>query len=361
VGCGSHWFCPKCRQRTAARIRREFERKPLGLVTAATRAGLTRRDQQRGNRFGERLLTLTGPHIGTTRERIQMLHATWRRFWRLLTDELRPQLLGPGGISIDDVPNGFPRAVLDPDSNELAMYDLLSYFRVFEWTPGADGKGHPHLHVWLFSRFIERDHIKAMWEAAYHDVERKRSTIIGPTERRSLVVDIRKAGGDVSHELVKYLTKDWEVTTDGAKRASPAAFAQLHTEMDGKRMRQSSAAFAMWAVAKLNVCPCCGFERERGHWARVDVTHWLENAEPLGPASAPPETIGKPVTPASGEQLLRRAWEAKRDAEWLDSFELRILRARLGFALERPLLRDFKPPVDEPAQLHLFGLLHSLW
>ncbi|HEY2404620.1 MAG TPA: hypothetical protein VGI10_01385, partial [Polyangiaceae bacterium] len=64
VGCNSHWFCPSCRARTADKFRADFERKRLGLVTAATRAGLTRRRQKKSERWGERLLTVTLPHDG---------------------------------------------------------------------------------------------------------------------------------------------------------------------------------------------------------------------------------------------------------------------------------------------------------
>ena len=91
----------------------------------------------------------------------------------------------------------------------------------------------------------------------------------------------------------------------------------------------------MWEVAKLKVCPCCGFARERGHWARVDVTHSLESVERLGgvpdPREALPtlEALQTPVVPASREQEPRAIWEAKSVAGWLVGIELRLWRERL--------------------------------
>lgn len=332
VGCNSHWFCPACRQRTAQKFRLDFERKRLGLVAAATRAGLTRRNQRRGERWGERLLTLTLPHLGNARERVRTLRATWARFWRTLRKHLAPKLRGDSGITLEDVARGFPKNFEKRDDpNSLKLLDLLSYLHVFEWTPGTDGEGHPHMHVWLFSQYIDRDLIKELWEAAYaHVLDVPR--VLLP----SLVVDIRKAGGDVAHELVKYLTKDWEISSTGAKRASPATFANVYAELDGKRMRQSSAGLAMWAVAKVNACPCCGFERERGHWARVDIEHELEHVkEPIG-RELEPEPTTAPLVGASRYEELRNEFEQKRDADWSASFELRILRTRVRAALQLP-------------------------
>lgn len=322
VGCGSHWFCPDCRARTATRFRLDFERKRLGLITIAARAGLTRRAQPKGQRWGERLVTLTLPHEGTPRERIRVLKETWSRFWRVLQDDLRPRLQAASGITLADVPRGFPARV---EGEELALADVLSYVRVLEWTPGADGLGHPHLHVWLFSRFIEQSTIRALWEDAYAHVTGKRC---------DLVVDVRKAGGDVAHELVKYLTKDWDVTADGAKRARPEVFAEVYAELSDTRLRQSSAGFGMWEVAKFRVCPCCGFERERGHWARVNVTHALDAHDaPIGVHWGPEHMPERLAGAGDRDRELRQLWEANRDREYAESIELRALVRRLRLIL----------------------------
>lgn len=347
IGCGSAWFCPPCRRVRAARFRLDFDRKRLGLVTAAARAGLTRRNQPRGMRWGARLVTLTLPHVGSPRERIRVLLEVWARFWRVLRDDLVPKLQANSGITIADVPRGFSERV---QGDELALADLLSYVRVLEWTPGTDGLGHPHLHVWLFSRFIEHSTIKALWEEAHEHVTGKRA---------DLVVDVRRAGDDVSQELIKYLTKDWDVTPDGAKRVRPEVFAQVYAELVGKRLRQSSSGFGMWAVAKFAACPCCGFERERGHWARVDLTHALEtHSAMLGVPDGAPRPEGERVPLTAADTKLHREYLENRDLEWSESFELRIFASRveraggvIGLAAE---------PVPEVPREPLSGLAEAL-
>jgi len=348
VGCGSTWFCPDCRMRSVLKFRKNFERARLGIVTIAARAGLMKRNQKKGDRWGERLLTVTLPHRGTPAQRIETLQATWARFWRTLRDRLRPQLSGPSGITIEDVPRGFPKSFEGrANPNELELFDLLSYLHVFEWTPGDDGKGHPHMHVWLFSRFLDQAMIKRLWEAAYLHVlraQRRDGGWSGPIQETDLIVDIRAAGGDVANELVKYLTKDWELNESGARRATPEVFAEVYAALDGKRRRQSSAAFSMWAVAKFDACPCCGFSRERGHWARVDIEHALEESKVKEPLGIPhpvgmiwdPEKGRYTLTPLVGaaDYELRAKFDAAKDLEWLESFERRIVLAEMRKRLE---------------------------
>jgi hypothetical protein len=338
VGCGSKWFCPTCRVQQVIKFRKDFETKRLGLVTAATRAGLTRRNQKRGDRWGERLCTFTLPHKGSVQERIEVLRATWLRFWRLLRAKLLPDLQGRSGITFDSIASG-QRVKVDrngaeivrPYGGELALHEVLSYLHVFEWTPGKDDMlGHPHLHVWMFSRYLDnRELLHPLWKRAYWEVRRARCAI-GPIQELELLVpDVRPADGDVSHELIKYLTKDWEVSETGAKRAEPEVFAQVYSLLDGKRLKQSSAGFAMWAVEKAKACPCCGFERARGHWARLDIEHVLDKAPAIGVAQkrgrAPPDTPAPLVAASTRERELRRQYLDARN--WGDTPEARLWRS----------------------------------
>ncbi|HEY2406336.1 MAG TPA: hypothetical protein VGI10_10045, partial [Polyangiaceae bacterium] len=308
-------------------------------------------------------------------ERVQVLRATWGRFWRTLREELRPALQKRSGITLSEVPRGMTeRAILQrqkqakmslerytlkrlkdrrigpiewkkrieffpvigeqgvplkSDLNvELSLWDMLSYLHVFEWTPGADGLGHPHMHVWLFSRYIEQALLERLWREAYAHVTEQPIEAI-----EKLVVDIRQAKPDVAHELVKYMTKDWEISDSGAKRAAPEVFAEVYAELADKRLRQSSSGFSNWAIAKYSACPCCDFQAERGHWARVDIVHALEG-ETIPSRPAEPDTTPAPLTAARDPQLteleqalavrqelgkhatggsaLRAAWLAKR-------------------------------------------------
>lgn len=363
VGCNSHWFCAQCRARTANKFRADFERKRLGLITAATRAGLTRRSQPKDLRWGERLLTVTIPSVGSPGERVRVLRATWGRFWRLLREHLRPTMQTRSGITLEDCPKGWSeRALAQREEHakqslekynkrrkashkigplewkkrieffaqheglgwqmgvELSHWDVLSYLHVFEWTMGEhDGNGHPHMHVWLFSRFLPQADLEVLWRRAYAHVTEQEFDDVP-----KLIVHINAAKADVAHELVKYLTKDWEISETGAKRVSPEVFAEVYAELDGKRMRQSSSGLSNWAVAKVCACPACFYERARGHWARVDIEHTLEKAEPLGVLSPPAvrETTQTPLAAASRERELRRAYLDEQN--WEDSPEAQL-------------------------------------
>lgn len=337
IGCGAAFFCPACRKRRANAFRVDFQRKQMGIVAAANRAGLTHRFRRRavGGRFSERLLTLTVPHTDEhgaplgVGERIDVLRATWERFWRLFRDELRGKLRGlQSGITLANSSVGLPMPRgKAPPRDELALFELVSSLRVLEWTPGGDGMGHPHFHVWLFSPFIERARVASLWSRAHAEVTNAQSVC------RLLVVDVRAAHdceGGLANELVKYLTKDWQVTADGVARVSPEVFAQVYAKLDGTRLRQSSSGLAHWAVARDKSCPCCAFSSEREHWARVFVNNedqQRSNTPSRGPPIFPPVPTG--VT--SRGELLREEYEAKRAAERRRDGALLYSRPGLGF------------------------------
>lgn len=377
IGCGSQHFCASCRVQLAQRFRVDFERKRLGLVGQARQAQLTGRFRRRakGGRFGEKLLTLTLPHWGNPSERVEQLRETWPRFWRLLSDELRPQLAAlPAGIrTVDD--DRFDRCTGEvkeykrkggkkaraaraaaglPDS-ELSLWDLVSYLWVFEWTPGADGLGHPHLHVWLFAPFLPVDLLQRLWVRAFCDVSGHQ--LVAPLEGSTLwrvarvttredgvnvvaepvplVVDVRAAwelerdGGSVGNEIVKYLTKDWEISDDGVHRAHPEVFAQVYTAIEGRRGRQSSAGLQRWALERHVACPVCGFENDRGHWAFAFLPRSpLETQHPPEERRTVPELATGPPGPESHVEQVARAYWEQREQEWLASAELRVLQGR---------------------------------
>lgn len=339
LGCGQAFFCPKCRARRATAFRVDFQRKQLGLVGIASRAGLLHRYRKRkvGGRFGERLLTLTVPHLSEDGEplgvaqRIYDLRNTWDRFNRLWRDELRGKLRGlKSGITIQNSQVGLPvpRGKAKP-SDELSLFELVSSLRVFEWTPGEDGKGHPHFHVWIFSPFLDVHWLRSLWSRAYADVVQPKRVC------QLLVVDVRSnqdCQSGIAHELVKYLTKDWHLTGDKAKRVAPEVFAELYSIVDGTRTRQSSQGLAHWAVAKDKSCPCCAFSSERGHWARVFVNHDVQeqaNMRSTGPLEYPDvPAVGVAPRTRSGE--LQEIYNGKQDAAWRSSADRRLLARRLG-------------------------------
>lgn len=127
LGCGCHRVCVPCRDRRAAPERERFARAREAVLHHAQRAGLNRR--RLGGRYTEKHLTLTIPDgyirgEGAVSWRVHVLYDAWRRFSVRLRKWLKER--------------------------ELPIW----YYRGFEWTGGADGQGHPHFHVWLFSPYL---------------------------------------------------------------------------------------------------------------------------------------------------------------------------------------------------------------
>lgn len=390
VGCGSQWFCPQCRARAMSRIKKTFLSNRLGITTIARRVGLMRETDEEalargrawgrapkrqrtpeGGWWGERFLTLTLPHRGDPVERIEVLNQTWTRCWRTMRDELRPKLQGRSGVRGEHIPRGVSarkadamhpaqrhfRASLthkksktlarhdtrETGDYELALFDLLSYFRVIEWTPGDDGKGHPHVHAWLFSQFLDQAWIERHWSAAWSHVQRERlhggdHPKAGPIEEAKTIVHIEAAREGIERELVKYLTKDWEIDgSGGARRVAPEVFAQVYAYLDGKRRRQSSAGFSMWGVEPLKQCPCCAFEVERGSWCRVDITHaldaqqeWIGTYHKHGHYIDDEGKLQPMHVVNAGDAERQAAFDLERDASWQDDSRRFALAATMA-------------------------------
>lgn len=91
---------------------------------------------RRRGRWSEKFLTLTAPPKDESiRGRIALVLNAWARFLKRLNTELRR--LRAGGTT--------------------------EWLRVLEWTSGDDGKGHPHIHVWLFSPFLSVELLRDFW------------------------------------------------------------------------------------------------------------------------------------------------------------------------------------------------------
>lgn len=70
-----------------------------------------------------------------------------------------------------------------------------------EWTPGKVGGHHFHLHMLWSSEFpIPQVLLELLWERA--------------TQGDQVRVDIRRVRGDIRKELLKYITKPWQMTPD---------------------------------------------------------------------------------------------------------------------------------------------------
>jgi len=123
----------------------------------------------------------------------------------------------------------------------------VEWLRVFEWTPGEDdGRGHPHLHIWIFSQYLEQGLLSEWWLAALH--REGCSTNIA-------IVDIRSVNDPqaISSELIKYLTKDIDAQGD---KISPELYAEVYSALDGRRALQASRGFMRLAERQLPACEC---------------------------------------------------------------------------------------------------------
>lgn len=319
-GCGGRYVCQRCRVETAARFRSDFERKRRGLQWAIRLHGLNLRWRGRA-RWGERMCTLTVPHevSDSVRGRIRIVQDAWPAFRRALLQRWQSvvrQLHCKRG----------ERFYNPLDGEECSPESMLAYLRVLEWTPGADGLGHPHLHVWLCGPYLPREWLRAAWSAAVSDVVGMPVDVVG--------VHVERADDGAAKELCKYLTKD---IGDDGRKVRPEVYAQSWAALEGTRIRQTSAGFARWWLPDAmigprrmpaRVCPRCDASFRAWRF-------WIEPLEPVlrhVPRRGTWPTI-RPVTPASETSYSR--WLRERDQQWANehSIDLRIMRGRLRKAL----------------------------
>ncbi len=130
----------------------------------------------------------------------------------------------------------------------LGIDPFCTWFRVFEWTPGTDGKGNPHVHIWVFCPFLNIPELRRCWRDALA------AAGFPLIEDEQLIIDVRHAHGkSVAEELIKYLTKD--ILPDGSQ-VDPATYARVYEAFDGKRVTQASRGFLARAGKSKARCTC---------------------------------------------------------------------------------------------------------
>lgn len=220
--CGNSLLCVRCRGATASAKRRTFLLARAAVLGEAEARGLLERRRSRG-RFSEKFLSLTEPHLAT--DSIASRIHRMQRAWPIFRRELK-------------------RYVNAKDAR------TFEWFRVLEWTSGSDGLGHPHLHLWLFCCFLDREHVKELWRMALIRAG-------CPAEHcRDVIIDLRefREAGSGAQELIKYLTKD--IDANGHK-VPPEVYADVYKALDGSRLTQASRGFM--ALAKRGALQCeCG-------------------------------------------------------------------------------------------------------
>lgn len=281
LGCG-HRECPRCRHLHANRTKRYVENARRALRDAAKKQCVS-------YKLRERMLTLTVPHYEwrpgqpAAEFRIRVLYAAWDIF----RDWLRE-------YQLQRTPEG--------------AEDLVHFFRVWEWTEGEDGDGHPHFHVYVHGPFLPQDEIKKAWARALkcasgEDIEEVIVDIRAATDKGNVKgKDGRKRR--LVDELVKYMLKDYSMFSRD-KFVNPAVLARVLNEMMRRRQRQTSRGFSAWSeMARERLeqkhCTCCGVvgELEVIHHPHTLKRFEVERGPPCNRAPRVAHKIMRPALPA---------------------------------------------------------------
>lgn len=299
-GCGVWRVCEFCSMRNAFKRRGKFARARgrvlLGaLVKVPGRGALagTSARWRKGGRYTDKMLTLTVPHfdgrdlfdklldieaqgapdddeiateirkilaVGSNPipARIQVIFAAWKSFVRRLRAHLKRRGVG---------------------DHLWTQYD-----RFFEWTPGADGGGHPHFHVWLFSPFLCASLVQELWTASLADLgvpmrlrEVECSHGCPRPHRVGARTWLQQMGGFDERavrelmagkraiELATFRSFDtgptaatyaagWAIS-DVMSDLPEADIAALYCALEGRRLSQGSAR--LYSDEPPPICPCC--------------------------------------------------------------------------------------------------------
>jgi hypothetical protein len=167
-------------------------------------------------------LTLTAPHVrtDTLHGRVERIFDSWKLFLKQFNAWLR---------SID-------------------AHRSSAWFRVFEWTIGDDGIGHPHLHVWLLCPFVPRDYVPQWWTTALRAAG-------CPNYVQPIRPDLHEVYSEngAASELIKYMTKDIDANGD---KIPPSIYAELYKSLDDRRLTQGSRGFMALANRERPRCEC---------------------------------------------------------------------------------------------------------
>jgi hypothetical protein len=234
--CDCGLLCTTCRGHRKVDLQQHFMRSRAEVMARALRAGVLRKSLP-GGRYTEKFLTLTVPHEGLDLgERIDVAFDAWRRFAPKLRRFMREH----------------EERHLRREPGEDGARSWW-YFRRFEWTPGTDGQGHPHFHLWLLCPYLPHDTVRSWWQQALSQAKKAdgtRAYARGSVD--TVIVDVRQCHGDVSKELIKYITKDWH---EGS-RLAPHVYARVFEALDGRRLTQASRGF-MGLGERIRQCPDC--------------------------------------------------------------------------------------------------------
>lgn len=137
-----------------------------------------------------------------------------------------------------------------------------SCLAVREWTPGRDGRGHPHMHVIVVARWLDYGHVRATWRRAALEVGAGEPRGRGGVDITRNSGGRKKAAKNAANYVAKYLTAAPDLN-------SVSDWARLAAWMAGRRLVLASRGW--WRAAPPH-CPCC--EQRYLFCSRVDGA-WL--------------------------------------------------------------------------------------
>jgi hypothetical protein len=245
LGCDIGRLCTACRDRLQQERRARFAR---------ARDVALKRDRSRvpfvgPGRWSEKHVVLTIPHFGRGRgaptARIEAFWKAREHFGRSLQRHWRKQRVKG-----------------------------VRYLRGFEWTPGRDGLGHPHLHAWFWSPFLPPGLVVKWWHRALvkagvpnvpapellrirvQEVKVRKKEIIRETAKGAKAIRLEVLSG--GQDLVGYL-ESWAVTerTEDGRIVAPWVMAEVYAALESKRQSQASRGFLGLADREC-ACPSCG-------------------------------------------------------------------------------------------------------
>lgn len=140
-----------------------------------------------------------------------------------------------------------------------------------EWTPGRDGRGHPHLHVVVVASYVAYADVRASWRDA--------ALAVGAQEPRGRGIDVQvRSGAAAADAAARYMAKEAASAAadyvGGGKSKKVLLlgvrdWARLAAWMAGRRLYLASRG---WWRAAPPTCSCCD---QRFAWATPKDSLWL--------------------------------------------------------------------------------------
>lgn len=281
-GCGIARLCARCSLINAKKRRARFGRARSRAVTLLSRVGYTKRRGKIGPKWSDKMLTLTVPHflrshlaegapllelgkmqardVDTTIARIFAIRAAWPRFMRKY------------GRHLKQAAKAGAQVMMPLEDGTLAPPPM---HRAFEWTPGGDGLGHPHFHVWMLCPWTSSALLQRWWTEALREVgvplEAGAEAIVtfqrfrdfNPNATNEIIKGATKKAVDVEgrisvvgtkkalewSRLYKHGPKNAFEYADGwtiaaaLEHARPEVVASLYMALEGARLTQGSSGF----------------------------------------------------------------------------------------------------------------------